>query len=65
MNLDGHGGLYDAIAPLVPLLENRGVEYIHCYCVDNILCRVPDLHMIGCAIERKVDCATKVAFHFC
>ncbi|KAF7639341.1 hypothetical protein Mgra_00001305 [Meloidogyne graminicola] len=57
---DGHGGLYNAISPLLPLLEEKGLEYIQVYNVDNILCRVPDLYMIGCAIERKADCVAKV-----
>ena len=39
-----------------------GIEYFHVYCVDNILCRVPDLHMIGFAVDNKADCVLKVFF---
>uniref|UniRef100_A0A1I8B5X9 UDP-N-acetylglucosamine diphosphorylase n=1 Tax=Meloidogyne hapla TaxID=6305 RepID=A0A1I8B5X9_MELHA len=57
---DGNGGIYQAILPLIPKLDEIGIEYFHVYCVDNILCRVPDLHMIGCAIDKKADCVLKV-----
>uniref|UniRef100_A0A183CN45 UDP-N-acetylglucosamine diphosphorylase n=1 Tax=Globodera pallida TaxID=36090 RepID=A0A183CN45_GLOPA len=57
---DGNGGFYDAICPLLPELETRGVQHLHIYCVDNILCRVADPLMIGCAIDRGADCALKV-----
>uniref|UniRef100_A0A1I8AXI4 UDP-N-acetylglucosamine diphosphorylase n=1 Tax=Meloidogyne hapla TaxID=6305 RepID=A0A1I8AXI4_MELHA len=57
---DGDGGIYQAILPLLPKLEQNGIEYFHVYCADNILCRVPDLHMIGCAIDKKADCVLKV-----
>ncbi|KAI3421028.1 hypothetical protein GPALN_014655 [Globodera pallida] len=57
---DGNGGFYDAICPLLPELVKRGVQHLHIYCVDNILCRVADPLMIGCAIDRGADCALKV-----
>uniref|UniRef100_A0A914HFG1 UDP-N-acetylglucosamine diphosphorylase n=1 Tax=Globodera rostochiensis TaxID=31243 RepID=A0A914HFG1_GLORO len=57
---DGNGGFYDAICPLLPELEKRGVQHLHIYCVDNILCRVADPLMIGCAIDRGADCTLKV-----
>uniref|UniRef100_A0A1I8BVA3 UDP-N-acetylglucosamine diphosphorylase n=1 Tax=Meloidogyne hapla TaxID=6305 RepID=A0A1I8BVA3_MELHA len=57
---DGDGGVYQAILPIIPKLEQNGIEYFHVYCADNILCRVPDLHMIGCAIDKKADCISKV-----
>uniref|UniRef100_A0A915LLM2 UDP-N-acetylglucosamine diphosphorylase n=1 Tax=Meloidogyne javanica TaxID=6303 RepID=A0A915LLM2_MELJA len=57
---DGHGGLYNAISPLLPLLEQKGLEFIQVYNVDNILCKVPDLFMVGSAIEQKADCVAKV-----
>lgn len=58
--LDGNGGIYQAILPKLPELEEMGIEYFHVYCVDNILCRVPDLHMIGFAVDKKADCVLKV-----
>uniref|UniRef100_A0A914LQ50 UDP-N-acetylglucosamine diphosphorylase n=1 Tax=Meloidogyne incognita TaxID=6306 RepID=A0A914LQ50_MELIC len=57
---DGNGGIYQAILPKLPELEEMGIEYFHVYCVDNILCRVPDLHMIGFAVDNKADCVLKV-----
>nr|CAD2147348.1 unnamed protein product [Meloidogyne enterolobii] len=57
---DGNGGIYQAILPKLPELEEMGIEYFHVYCVDNILCRVPDLHMIGFAVDKKADCVLKV-----
>lgn len=62
---DGNGGIYDAIQPLIPTLEQKGIKYFHVYCVDNILCRVADPHMIGCTIEMSADCVVKVrAYQF-
>jgi UDP-N-acetylglucosamine/UDP-N-acetylgalactosamine diphosphorylase len=60
--LDGNGGLYAAIRPLLPKLKSRGVKYFHIYCVDNILCRIADPHLIGCAIDMNADCAATVGF---
>ncbi|KAL3090545.1 hypothetical protein niasHS_005457 [Heterodera schachtii] len=57
---DGNGGFYDVVRPLLPELEKRGVQHLHIYCVDNILCRVADPAMIGCAIDRQADCTLKV-----
>uniref|UniRef100_A0A914CAA6 UDP-N-acetylglucosamine diphosphorylase n=1 Tax=Acrobeloides nanus TaxID=290746 RepID=A0A914CAA6_9BILA len=54
---DGNGGLYAAIRPLLPKLKSRGVKHFHIVCVDNILCRIADPHLIGCAIDMNADCA--------
>ena len=61
---DGGGGIYCAIKPLLPMLENRGISYLHVYCVDNILCRVADPFFIGSGIDKNADCATKVSMTF-
>ncbi|KAL3119212.1 hypothetical protein niasHT_003499 [Heterodera trifolii] len=61
--LDGNGGFYDVVRPLLPELEKRGVQHLYIYCVDNILCRVADPAMIGCAIDRQADCALKLKVH--
>ncbi|KAL3119190.1 hypothetical protein niasHT_003477 [Heterodera trifolii] len=60
---DGNGGFYDVVRPLLPELEKRGVQHLYIYCVDNILCRVADPAMIGCAIDRQADCALKLKVH--
>ncbi|KAI6181324.1 putative UDP-N-acetylglucosamine pyrophosphorylase [Aphelenchoides besseyi] len=66
---NGNGGLYDAIrVPLdkldkqnvLTVLEKRGVQYFHVYCVDNILCRVGDPVFVGYSIMKGADCAAKV-----
>ena len=64
MILDGNGGIYRSLQPLLPKLESRGVQYVHVYCVDNILCRVADPVFIGATIDKNADIATKVMFCF-
>uniref|UniRef100_A0A914D356 UDP-N-acetylglucosamine diphosphorylase n=1 Tax=Acrobeloides nanus TaxID=290746 RepID=A0A914D356_9BILA len=54
---DGNGGMYAALRPVIPKLKDLGVKYFHVYCVDNILCRVADPHLIGCVIDMDADCA--------
>ena len=62
MFLDGGGGIYRSLQPLLPMLESRGVQYFHVYCVDNILCRVADPIFIGATIDKNADSSTKVIF---
>ncbi|GAA6062375.1 hypothetical protein JCM10212_003184 [Sporobolomyces blumeae] len=68
---DGNGGLYAALrAPLTGStgssrtvlsdLAQRGVLYLHAYCVDNCLVRVADPVFVGYCLERKADCGAKV-----
>ncbi|KIJ22033.1 UDP-N-acetylglucosamine diphosphorylase [Paxillus involutus ATCC 200175] len=67
---DGNGGLYAATrAPLSPSdkshtvlsdLADRGVQYVHAYCVDNCLVKVADPVFLGYCIARQADCAAKV-----
>ncbi|KIH68953.1 hypothetical protein ANCDUO_00705 [Ancylostoma duodenale] len=40
-------------------MRARGVKYFHVYCIDNILCKVADPHMLGFFIEKGADVATK------
>lgn len=67
---DGNGGLYAATrAPLSPSqkshtvlsdLVDRGIQYVHAYCVDNCLVKVADPVFLGYCIARQADCAAKV-----
>uniref|UniRef100_A0A0N5AH44 UDP-N-acetylglucosamine diphosphorylase n=1 Tax=Syphacia muris TaxID=451379 RepID=A0A0N5AH44_9BILA len=60
MSPNGNGGLYAAIKPFLKSMRLSGIQYIHVYCVDNILCRVADPYFIGFCAANNVDCAAKV-----
>eukprot|EP00455_Lapot_gusevi_P005025 TRINITY_DN12121_c0_g1_i4.p1 TRINITY_DN12121_c0_g1~~TRINITY_DN12121_c0_g1_i4.p1 ORF type:complete len:498 (+),score=152.57 TRINITY_DN12121_c0_g1_i4:59-1495(+) len=58
---NGNGGLFEGLHDSGALqdMQRRGVEYVHVFCVDNLLVRVADPLLYGFCLSHQVDCCNK------
>ena len=59
---NGNGGWFASMykAGLVDVLHERGIEWLNCFAVDNVLQRIADPLFIGATLESGCACGAKV-----
>lgn len=59
---NGNGGWFSSLikAGLDKDMKERGIEWINCYSVDNVLQRIADPMFVGATILSGVNCGAKV-----
>ena len=59
---NGNGGWFTSMykAGLVDVLRERGIEWLNCFAVDNVLQRIADPVFVGATICSGCDCGAKV-----
>lgn len=59
---NGNGGLYEALHQrgIINHMVANNVNYLHVYCVDNVLVRVCDPTFVGYCIEKQAEAGAKV-----
>lgn len=58
---DGNGGIFASMykSKILKDMEKKGIKWIFISSIDNILLQIADTTLIGLAIDRKVEIATK------
>jgi len=58
---NGNGGIFNAMYKngILDDMEQRGINWIFIGSIDNILLKIADTILIGLAVDRKVEIATK------
>lgn len=58
----GTDSLYDALIEksILNHMRDRGIKYVHIYCVENVLVKIADPVFTGICIKNKIDSGVKV-----